>query len=119
MNSSQQIIVSLSSFGASEVKRHGQAWFMALCHEAGADGAEVRGELLKGHENELSALAAVVRDTGLACVYSSPDMLCDAVGGFCWPALALGLANAKVLAPSQFKLSVGDSHTSSPHTHKA
>src|SRR5690606_40083042 len=75
MNSSPQIIVSLSSFGASEVKRHGQAWFARLCHAAGADGIEVRGELLRDPDIELPELAAIVRETGMACEYSSPDML--------------------------------------------
>ncbi len=107
MNSSHQIIVSLSSFGASEVKRHGQAWFARLCHAAGADGIEVRGELLRDTDSELPELAAVVRETGLACFYSSPDMLWDADGRFSATALELGVARAQALGASILKMSIG------------
>ena len=41
------VLVSLSSFGAAEVRRHGQLLFARLAHDAGADGVEVRGELLR------------------------------------------------------------------------
>lgn len=41
------ILISLSSFGAAEVLRHGQLWFTRLAAQAGADGVEVRGELLQ------------------------------------------------------------------------
>jgi sugar phosphate isomerase/epimerase len=51
------IIISLSSFGASEVKRHGQAKFVDLAIEAGADGIEVRSELLSTNKCELSSIA--------------------------------------------------------------
>jgi sugar phosphate isomerase/epimerase len=107
MNSSQQIIVSLSSFGASEVKRHGQAWFARLCHAAGADGIEVRGELLCDPDNELPELAAIVRETGMACVYSSPDMLWGATGLFSAKALELGIARAQALGAPVLKMSIG------------
>lgn len=107
MNSTQQIIVSLSSFGASEVGRHGQAWFARLCHAAGADGVEVRGELLRDPDNELPELAAIVRETGLACFYSSPDMLWDADGRFSATALELGIARARVLGAPVLKMSIG------------
>ena len=47
-----------SSFGAAEVRRHGQLWFARLARAAGADGVEVRGELLRDAAAELPAIAA-------------------------------------------------------------
>src|SRR3546814_5837494 len=45
-------------------------------------------------------------------------MLWDAVGGFCRPALELGLANAQVLAASTLKMSIGGFNTASASTLK-
>src|SRR3546814_3254217 len=45
-------------------------------------------------------------------------MLCDAVGGFCRPALELGLANAQVLAAATLKMSIGGFNTASASTLK-
>lgn len=107
MNSSNQIIISLTSFGASEVRRHGQRWFVELCRTAGADGVEVRGELLQGHEGELLELAASIRSAGLTCVYSCPDMLWDADGALNLPALERSLASAVILNAPVLKMSIG------------
>lgn len=107
MNSTRQIMVSLSSFGASEVKRHGQGWFAQLCGAAGADGVEIRGELLQGQAGEIDHLAAVVRDAGLACVYSSPDMLWDVEGALDEAALAVSLERARILGAPVLKISIG------------
>lgn len=107
MNSRQQIMVSLSSFGASEVQRHGQGWFTRLCRAAGADGVEIRGELLQGQDGEIDALAAIVREAGLACVYSSPDMLWEAEGALNTAALGAGLDHAQALGASVLKMSIG------------
>src|SRR5690606_21626571 len=107
MTSAQQVFVSLGSFGASEVRRHGQDWFVHLCHAAGADGVEVRGELLTGKGVELSALAASVRDLGLACVYSSPAMLWNSQGGLAVSDLEQGLHAATSLGAGILKMSIG------------
>ena len=66
---SMQVLISLSSFGAAEVGRHGQLWCTELAQRAGADGLEVRGEMLRDPATELPALA------GRAAVYSSPEGL--------------------------------------------
>ena len=57
------------------MRRHGQLWFTRLAHAAGADGVEVRGELLTDPASELPALAQAVREAGLQVVYSSPEGL--------------------------------------------
>lgn len=97
----------MTSFGAYEVRRHGQGWFIELCREAGADGVEIRGELLQGHATELNELAHIVRDTGLDCVYSSPEMLWDDLGALSLASLERGLARAQALNAPVLKMSIG------------
>lgn len=95
------VLISLSSFGAAEVGRHGQLWCTRLALEAGADGVEVRGELLRDPAAELPALA------GLAAVYSSPEGLWARDGGLDDGALARGLAAAGLLRAPRLKMSIG------------
>ncbi|RTZ44531.1 glutamine ABC transporter ATP-binding protein [Candidimonas sp. SYP-B2681] len=116
MNSSSQIIVSLTSFGASEVRRHGQRWFIELCKAAGADGVEIRGELLQGRDDELNELAASIRSTGLRSVYSCPDMLWDADGWLNLTALDRSLSIAVVLQARVLKMSIGAFGNAAPDT---
>lgn len=95
------VLISLSSFGAAEVGRHGQLWCTRLALEAGADSVEVRGELLRDAAGELPALA------GLAAVYSSPEGICAHDGTLDEGAVARGLAAAAVLRAPRLKMSIG------------
>ncbi len=113
MGLSNQVIVSLSSFGAAEVRRHGQCWFAELCHAAGADGVEVRGELLVDAAVELPQLEAMFRRSGLSSVYSSPEGLWDREGAFNSVALENALAAAVALNASVVKMSIGGFRESS------
>jgi sugar phosphate isomerase/epimerase len=101
------LLISLSSFGAAEVRRHGQLWFTRLAQAAGADGVEVRGELLVDPASELPALAAAVRDGGLRAVFSCPDPLWSADGSLDASALDRALAAACRLGAAQLKMSIG------------
>lgn len=101
------VLISLSSFGAAEVGRHGQLWCARLAMAAGADSVEVRGELLRDPAAELPALA------GLASVYSSPEGLWAEGGWLDSAALARGLAAATTLAARRLKMSIGDFRASS------
>jgi sugar phosphate isomerase/epimerase len=113
------ILISLSSFGAAEVLRHGQLWFTRLAAEAGADGVEVRGELLRGSQaitsfgtrpsddDELDAIASVAGDAGLRLVYSSPVGLWTATGDLDLEALDHGLAHARRLGAPRLKMAIG------------
>jgi sugar phosphate isomerase/epimerase len=103
----QRVLISLSSFGAAEVRRHGQLWFTRLAHAAGADGVEVRGELLADPHAELPALAQAVREAGLAAVYSSPDSLWRDDGLLEGAALDRALRAAHVLGAPRLKMSIG------------
>ena len=86
-----KVLISLSSFGAAETGRHGQLWCTDLAQQAGADGVEVRGELLRDAATELPALA------GRAAVYSSPEGLWTPQGALDEAALARGVQAAQVL----------------------
>ncbi len=102
-----QVLISLSSFGAAEVGRHGQLWCSQLALEAGADSVEVRGEMLRNPEAELPSLA------GLASVYSSPEGLWAEGGWLDSAALARGIAAATRLGAKRLKMSIGDFRASS------
>lgn len=94
-------LISLSSFGAAELLRHGQSWCTTLALEAGADSVEVRGELLRDAARELPELR------GRAAVYSSPEGLWRADGTLDTDALALGLSRAVALAAPRLKMAIG------------
>ena len=96
-----KVLISLSSFGAAETGRHGQLWCTELARQAGADGVEVRGELLRDAATELPAMA------GLAAVYSSPEGLWTPQGQLDEAALARGLHAAQVLRAPRLKMSIG------------
>lgn len=101
------VLVSLSSFGAAEVGRHGQLWYAQLAKSAGADSVEVRGEMLRDAATELPALA------GLASVYSSPEGLWAGGGWLDSAALGRGIAAATTLGAKRLKMSIGDFRASS------
>lgn len=101
------VLISLSSFGAAEVRRHGQLWFSQLAADAGADGVEVRGELLVSPEQELDAIGQTLARAGVAGVYSSHQGLWAADGTLDAQALATGLSSAARLGTRRLKMSIG------------
>lgn len=107
------ILISLSSFGAAEVRRHGQLWFSQLSHAAGADGVEVRSELLIDAAVELPAIAQAVRAAGKRVVYSSADYLWAADGTLDIQALDRALAAAQTLGAPRLKMAIGGFSASS------
>lgn len=102
-----KVLIFLSSFGAAETGRHGQLWCTDLAQQAGADGVEVRGELLRDAATELPALA------GRAAVYSSPEGLWTPQGALDEAALARGVQAAQVLRAPRLKMSIGGFSSSS------
>jgi len=101
----QQVLISLSSFWAAETLRHGQLYFARLARAAGADGFEVRGELLVDAQRELPALAEA--GAGAALVYSSPEGLWRADGALDEAALARASAATRTLGAPRLKMSIG------------
>ena len=110
------ILISLTAFGAAEVRRHGQLWFTRLSHAAGADGVEVRSELLVDADTELPAIAQAVRTAGMRVVYSSADYLWAADGMLDTSALDRALAAAKTLGAPRLKMAIGGFGASSRTT---
>jgi sugar phosphate isomerase/epimerase len=102
-----QVLISLGAFGAAEVRRHGQLYFTRLAAQAGADGVEVRGELLVDAASELPALAQAVRQLAIAVVYSSPEGLWAADGSLDTRALARAIESAQALGAPRLKMSIG------------
>lgn len=107
-------LVSLTAYGADEVRRHGQAVFARLAHAAGADGIEVRSELLRGGPAELDELAALVAGSGMSCVYSSARGMWDRAGRFDADAIRDGLACAARLGAGVLKMSIGNRRPGDP-----
>ena len=107
MNSQNTLLISLSSFGAAEVRRHGQLWFTRLAHAAGADGVEVRGELLTKPRAELADIADAARELSLELVYSSPQGLWNADGELDGNALDDALRSSALLGAPRMKMSIG------------
>lgn len=110
----QQVLISLSSFGAAEVRRHGQLWFTRLAQEAGADGVEVRGELLVDPARELPEIAQAVRSWGGQLVYSSPEPLWNADGSLDVTAVQRAVDAARLLGAPRLKMSIGDFRSPAP-----
>jgi sugar phosphate isomerase/epimerase len=113
------ILISLTAFGAAEVRRHGQLWFTRLSHEAGADGVEVRSELLVDAASELAAIAQYVRETGLRVVYSSAAYLWKADGALDTAAMDSALAASQSLGAPRLKMAIGGFNATSPVTLRA
>lgn len=100
-------LISLTSFGAAEVLRHGQPWFARLSQAAGADGVEVREELLRDAARELPELAAWARDAGMELVYSCPQPLYATNGMLARATLQHALDASHRLGAGWLKMSIG------------
>ncbi len=116
MSHELSVFISLTSFGAAEVRRHGQEWFTHLSHAAGADGVEVREELLVDAAQELPALANTLRRLALTGVYSCPTGLWQPDGALDERALDQALARTNALGAAQLKMSIGGFNAASAAT---
>ena len=105
--SAPPILISLSSFGAAEVRRHGQLWFTQLSFAAGADGVEVRSELLVDPATELPVIAQAVREAGKQVVYSCAAPLFADDGTLDEAALQSAQAASRTLGAPRMKMAIG------------
>jgi sugar phosphate isomerase/epimerase len=99
------IVISLSSFGASEVKRHGQAKFVDIAKEAGADGIEVRSELLSHNKSELSLISQQAER--MHRVFSCGSPLFSPDGELLNDNISYALECAELLRADVIKFSIG------------
>lgn len=106
------IVISLSSFGATEVKRQGQAWFVNVVKNAGADGVEIRSELLSQPDVELPLIAQ--HCIGLKTIYSCADPLFSPEGELADDALNLAIRHADALEAKVIKFSIGGGAKAAP-----
>jgi sugar phosphate isomerase/epimerase len=107
------VLISLSAFGVSEVRRHGQLWFSEFSLAAGADGVEVRSELLNDGDSELPAIARAVQAANKRAVFSSADGLWNADGALDLQALERAFAATQALGSMRLKMSIGGFHRAS------
>ncbi len=106
-NAGAPALISLTSFGNAEVRRHGQLYFAKLSHQAGANGYEVREELLIDAAQELPALAAYGRAHQLDLVYSCPQPLFAMDGQLDAAVLAHAIRASHTLGTHWLKMSIG------------
>lgn len=105
--SESKTLISLTSFGAAEVLRHGQPWFARLSQAAGADGVEVREELLRDAARELPELATWAREAAMELVYSCPQPLYAQGGALALATLQHALDASHRLGAGWLKMSIG------------
>lgn len=111
-----RVLISLSSFGAAEVRRHGQLWFTHLSLEAGADGVEVRSELVVDELHELAAIRQLISETQKSSVYSCALPLWNAQGNLDTKALNRAIQATLTLGASRVKMSIGGFNPDSRHS---
>jgi len=69
------VLVATSAFGHSLIAEHGQAAILPRLKEAGADGVEIRRELLPEGFDDFEALGEACAEQSLSLVYSAADAL--------------------------------------------
>lgn len=99
--------VSLSAFGSTEVRRRGQLQFAQHCALAGADGVEVREELLMDAGRKLKELGTWLHGISMQSVYSCPKPLFTADGRLDKTALEHALEASTFLGARWPKMSIG------------
>ncbi len=99
------IVIALSSFGASEVKRHGQASFVDIAKHGGADGVEVRSELLSSNKSELSFIAQ--KAEWMYRVFSCAKPLFSPEGELLTENVQYGMECSELLRADVTKFSIG------------
>ncbi|PSJ45264.1 xylose isomerase [Zobellella endophytica] len=102
-----EVIVVTSAYGHDKVRAlGGQAALLPIIAASGADGVEIRRELLNRDES-LPGLAEQIRACHLSCVYSSPTPLFDPTGTPDLHGLTERLDEATQLGARLLKLPLG------------
>ena len=101
------VLISLAAYGADLARHDGQAALARIAAAAGADGVEYRGELQRGHRDEVSEQRAVAEQHGLSVVWSSPEGLWSESGSLDLAALDRAFTTALALGAGRVKMSLG------------
>ncbi len=103
----KEIVIVTSAYGADTVRKlGGQAALLPMIKASGADGVEIRHELLTPAV-QLEGLASQISAHGLFAVYSVPESLLTEDGQPELERLALHLKNAARLKARTLKLPLG------------
>jgi len=107
----RKIIVVTTAYGHEQIQRlGGQIALLPIIARAGADGVEIRRELLSDQElAHLSSLAFAIEIHHLQACYSAPEPLCLQDGSLN-PRLPALLEEARTLKALWLKLSLGHFH---------
>ncbi|AXO89228.1 AP endonuclease [Pseudomonas parafulva] len=99
------VSISLSSYGADQVRERGQVAFLDVLANAGVDRVELREELFT-EPPDTARLKAAITSRGLECLYSAPLELWTRQGRPD-PQLPQALATARALGAVALKVSLG------------
>lgn len=104
----RKIIVVTAAYGNEQIRAlGGQQAVLSTIAEAGADGVEIRRELLSQAElDQLPALASAIEAHNLLACYSAPEPLC-LEDGVLNPKLPALLQEARTLNAQWLKVSLG------------
>lgn len=104
----RKIIIVTAAFGAEVVHQAGgQRYFIPIIAQSGADGVEIRRELLSSAvDEELSDLKLLIKEQGLFSYYSVPESLFTAPGTIN-PRLAHFQREAALLNAQAIKFALG------------
>lgn len=104
----KKIVIVTAAYGHDQVKTlGGQANLLPIIAAAGADGVEIRRELLTEHDiSTLPELAKHIVNHGLFCIYSVPEPLFS-FGGELNANLPMFIQEAAQLGAQTIKLSLG------------
>ncbi|ARS51541.1 sugar phosphate isomerase/epimerase family protein [Kushneria konosiri] len=101
------VIICTSAFGADLVKQLGQAGVLEHIREAGAQGVEIREELLSDQDLPLSRLREAIEQASLSCVYSAATPLFDKQSRLNTDEMHQSLARANELGARWIKFGLG------------
>lgn len=101
------VLISLTAYGVDLAVRNGQAALARIAAAAGADGVEFRGELQRGHKEEIREQREVAEQHGLSVVWSSPEGLWNDAGSLDGAALDRAFTTALGLGATRVKMSLG------------
>ncbi|MDM5334233.1 sugar phosphate isomerase/epimerase [Ureibacillus composti] len=101
------IFLVANSFGVDHVKENGHQAYLPAIRSSGAKGLEVRRELLKFEQAELSNLREALKSHSLACIYSTPIELWNEQFEFNEFEFFTALMEAKLLGAQLVKFSLG------------
>ncbi|MFJ8235783.1 sugar phosphate isomerase/epimerase family protein [Ureibacillus sp. NPDC094379] len=101
------IFLVANSFGVDQVKENGHQPYLPAIRSSGAKGMEVRQELLKFEQAELSSLRESLQSHGLSCIYSTPIELWNSTFEFNEFEFYIAMKEAELLGAELVKFSLG------------